>query len=102
MRRHHDDRNQVRVAGSFQAVAEVETVDVGQHQVEQNQVGLPLGDGRKGLRSREDLDGFKPLSLHQTGQDIVGVALIIDDQDRARHGQNSNGLREFNHHSCWN
>ena len=56
----HHDRNQVRLAGSLEPVAELEAVDVGQHQVEQDQVGLPLADGRERLGSREDLDRFKP------------------------------------------
>ncbi len=49
--------------------------------------GIRLGDHRESLLSREYLDRFETTSLHKIGQDIVGVALIVDDQNGARHGE---------------
>src|SRR5207248_1892290 len=43
----------------------------------------------------EDLDRFETTRPHKTGQNIVGVALIIDHQNGARHGQDPKSLREF-------
>ena len=69
-------------------------LDVLEHQVQEDQVGLLLGDGLESFRTRENLDRLETTRLHQTGQNVVGVALIIDDQNGARHGQNSKSLRE--------
>ena len=79
----------------FKLVADGEAVEVGQHQVEQDQVGRVLADGGLDLRTREELDRLEVAGLHQAGQDIVGVALIVDDQNGARHGQSSKGLRKI-------
>ena len=88
-RGHHDDRDEVRLAVPLELVADGESVEVGEHQVEQDQIGLLLGHGRPDLRTRIELDRFEVASPNETGQDIVGVALIVDDQNGARHGQNS-------------
>ena len=72
-----------------------EAVDVGEHEVQEDQLGLAFRDRRLDLRTREELDRLESASPDEAGQDIVGVALIVDDQNGARHGQNSKGLREI-------
>ena len=57
--RDHDDRNEVRFAVPFQPVAELEAAMSGSDQVEQDQVGLPRGDGGQRSCPRVDLDGFE-------------------------------------------
>jgi len=65
-------------------VADGEAVEVGQHQVEQDEVGHVLADGGEDLGPREELDRPEVASLGHRGQDIIGIALIIDDQHGSR------------------
>jgi hypothetical protein len=83
----HDNRDQVRFSSPLQPVAKLETIDIWEHEVEQDQIGTSLGNRRKSLLARRYLNRFKPASLHKIGQDIISVALIVDDQNGARHGE---------------
>ncbi len=89
----HDDRDQVRLPVPLQPIADLEPVDVGQDQVEEDQVGPPLGDRLQRLLTGEDLDRFETLGPHEMGQDIIGVGLIVNHQNGARHGQDPKRLR---------
>ncbi len=84
-----DDGDQVRFAIPFELVADGESVEVGEHQVEQDQIGRVLANGGGNLGASKDLDRHevKISGLNKAGQDIVGVALIVDDQHGARHGR---------------
>ena len=53
----HDDRDQVRGPSPLQAVADLVAVDVGQHQVEQDQLGGLALDGLEDGLALEELDG---------------------------------------------
>ncbi len=86
--RDHDDGDQVGLAVPLQSVAHLETADVGQRGVEQDQVGPPSGDLCQGVLGGVDLDRFETTRPHEMGQDVIGVALIVDHQNSARHGQN--------------
>ena len=89
----HDDRDQVRLAVPLELVADGEPVEVGEHQVEQDQVGRVLADGVGDLGARVELDRLEVAGLDQAGQDVVGVALVVDDQHGARHGQGLGEMR---------
>ena len=91
----HDDRDQVRLAVPLELVADGEPVDVGQHQVEQDQVGRVLLGRRRRPAHPRRAGPARSREPGPAGQDIVGVALIVDDQHGARHGQSSKGLRKI-------
>ena len=93
--RHHDDRDQVGFSIPLQLVADGKAVDVGEHEVEQDQFRFLHRDGRPDLRTRIKLDRYEVASPNETGQNIVGVALIVNDQNGARHGENSKKLRNL-------
>ena len=52
----HDDRNQVGLAVPLELVADGEAVKVGEHQVEQDEVGRVLADGGEDLAPGVKLD----------------------------------------------
>ena len=93
--RHHHDGDEVRLSVPLELVTYRKSIDVGEHQVQQDQFGLLLGNGRQHLRTRIELDRYEIAGPDETGQDIIGVALIVDDQNGARHGQNSKSLRKL-------
>ena len=70
-------------------------MNVRQHEIEQNQFRFLHRDGRPDLRTRVNLDRFEAANPNETGQNIVGVALIVDDQNGARHGENSKKPRNL-------
>ena len=97
-RRHHDDRDQVGFPPPLELIADGETVDVWEHEVKEDELGLPLGDRGDDLSSGVKLDRFEAACANQTGEDIVGIALIVDDQNGARHGQHSRRRRQRTPH----
>ncbi len=65
----------------------------GSDRIEEDQVGPTLGDRVEGLLTGVHLERFETLGPHEMGQDVIGVALIVNHQNGARHGQDPKGLR---------
>src|SRR5208283_4972323 len=94
-RGHNNNRDQIGLSIPLQLVANGKAVDVRQHEIEQNQFRFLHRDGRPDLRTRVNLNRFEVASPNETGQNIVAVALIVDDQNGARHGENSKKPRNL-------
>ena len=82
----HDDGDQVGLAVALELLADLEAVAVGQHQVEQDEVGPDVADVVHDGGPQVALDRLEVARADQAGEDIVHVALVVDDQHGARHG----------------
>src|SRR5208283_973364 len=94
-RGHHNNGDQIGLSIPLQLIANGKAVDVRQHEIEQDQFRFLQRDGRPDLRTRVKLDRFEVASPNEAGQNIVGVALIVDDQNGAPHGENSKKPRNL-------
>ena len=74
-----------------QDFADAETVDVGQHQVEQDEIGAPVEHGSEGIaaiRRGHDLTaGSRQVELHEVGH----VLFVIHTKNQGAHAGNDGG-----------
>ena len=75
----HEDR---RVAAPPELAADLEAVDLGEHQVEDDEVGLVAGVQRESLLAVRGADDRVALLLQVQAKEVDDVALVVDDEDR--------------------
>ena len=91
-----DQWDQARSPGRLENLADLVTIEVGKHQVQENDVRLRLGDKLQCFLAGER--GLGPVSpkSEQHSQELVGFGFVFDDQ-RCGHltsfGKKSNGTR---------
>jgi hypothetical protein len=79
LRREEEDRR--RVARRAEALGDAEAVHVGEHHVEDDQIGLLFQDGRDGLRPVADGPDGEAGEAEARGQEVADVRFVIDDKD---------------------
>jgi len=89
----HDDRNERQGRIGLDAPRDLEPVDLGEHHIEQDQVGQPLSAGGPGAQRHDHgerlfaivRDGrLVPAGLEPVPQDRHIVRIVVDDQDASR------------------
>src|SRR6185436_7778622 len=86
LRGDHDDGELAGQRVALEATADLDPGHVGQHQVEQHQIGAVLADGADRLAAVADQDRDVTRLPEVVGQNLLQVLLVFDDQD-ARHGR---------------
>ena len=79
LRREEEDRR--GVAGAAQALGDAEPVHVGEHHVEDDQVGFLLEDGRDRLGAVGDGPDLEPGESEARDEQVADVRLVVDDED---------------------
>ena len=94
-RRKHDDRDRFG-AGIFPEVpVDSEPVHFGEHQIEDNEVGLRTAGEVKRFETGDGFDQFVILLTHEIDRDeLADIFLIVDDQN-GRHGYGVGGCLGF-------
>ncbi len=89
-------RDQARSLGGLEYLADLVTVEIGKHQVQENDVGPSAGDNLQGFLAGERRLGTVPPKSEQHSQELVGFGFVFDDQ-RCGHltsfGKESYGTR---------
>jgi hypothetical protein len=75
----HDDRN--RAVGA-QPLAHLEPVELRQHQVENDEVDVLLGELRERLLAVPGMDDSEPVAFERVRQKLLNGLLVVDEQDR--------------------
>jgi hypothetical protein len=78
--RDHDHGGLPGTLVGLQGLADLESVDVGEHQVQEDDVRRPVADLLQGLGAREGRIGPVAAELDERGQQVVGRGFIFDDQ----------------------
>ena len=78
--RDHDHGGLPGALVGLQGLADLEAVDVGEHQVQEDDVRGPEADLLQGLGAREGRIGPVAAELDERGQQVVGGGLVLDDQ----------------------
>ena len=66
---------------ALQRAADLDARDVGQHEVEQHQIGALLGDRGQRVAAAADDDRDVARLPEVVGQDLLQVLLVFDDQN---------------------
>ena len=74
----HDDRH---LALGAQALADLEPVELRQHQVEHDEVDLLLGESRQSLLAVARLEHAEALALERVGEELLDGVLVVDEED---------------------
>src|SRR5262249_13392224 len=75
----HDDRH---VAAGAEAAADLETVDLRQHQVEHDKVDLLVAEERERLFAVARLHDSEPVALERVGEELLDGILVVDEENR--------------------
>src|SRR5919204_4739130 len=76
--REHDDRN---LALGAQALADLEAVELGQHQVEHDEVDVLFREACERLLAVPRLQHAIPLALERIGEELLDGVLVVDEED---------------------
>jgi hypothetical protein len=83
----HHDRRPARLLALAQAAADLEAVQPGQHQVQQDQLRLPADGLLEALLAVRRGEDAEALALEVVPDHLDDVGVVLDDQDRRfRHG----------------
>ena len=81
-RRQHDDRHVRHVGARSQDPADLEAAEDRQVEVEDDQIGRPLGDGlQRGVAGADDLGLGVAAALERVLDESGDVVLVFDDED---------------------
>src|SRR5262249_22715876 len=75
----HDDRH---VAAGAEAAADLEPVDLRQHQVEHNEVDLPVAKELEGLLAVARLHDSEAVAFERIRQQLLDGILVVDEENR--------------------
>ena len=81
------EQDRCRVPGAAKALGDAEPVHVGQHDIEDDQVGLLFEDGRDRLGAVRDGTNLESGEPEARDEQVTDVRLVVDDEDaRCGHG----------------
>ena len=81
----HDDRHLAGELFLAPAPGQFQAAGAGQHPVEQDQVGDPVGDGGLRLAGVAGMDGFVLALAQGEGDHVADGGFVFDDQDALLH-----------------
>ena len=81
----HDDRDRARLHVGADRAADFEAIDVGQHQVEDEQVGWARRDRRQGFTSRGDHLRREARLAQIAGDEIGNIPVVFHDEHAGSH-----------------
>ncbi len=90
-RGHEDDRDVAAVVARLQAAAGFEAVEVGHHDVEQDQVRPGEADAVEGFEPAQRHQDFVAMAFEVADQDAEIGRVVVDDQDARRGGFENGG-----------
>ena len=65
-----------------QPLADLEPVELRQHQVEHDEVDVLLGELRERLLAVPRLDDAEPVALERVREELLNGLLVVDEEDR--------------------
>ena len=68
-------------ARGAQALADLEPVELRQHQVEDDEVDALLGEPSQRLLAVARLDDAEPVPLERVGEELLDGVLVVDEED---------------------